>query len=113
MKKGQEEKQTLIAKQEILDSDEQERVIHDLKMQAWRQSSQARMLFSSIFFGLAALFAVIFVFSHINPWMASHQHAFRDLLPHSLFQIFYILTGINCLLVGLFVRVFSSKKKNS
>ncbi len=94
-----------IASAEILDSDEQDAIVRDLEREANEQDSALRTVSCFTFRGIAALFALLFLYSAYMPMSMDHQSVFQDIVPHLVFQVFYIFTGLNFMNFGNFIKV--------
>ena len=87
-----------------LDSEEQDKVIKDLHEEAEAQSSQDRAIFYFLFLCIGAILLSCLVYSFLYPFDMSHQAAFRDLVPHGAFQIYYVFSAICFFIAALVVK---------
>lgn len=90
---------------EILSTEEQQRVIDELKTEASRQSGFFRNVFYVIFMGVAIAFLICLGYSFVQPWGLLHQQHFKDKIPHAAFLLYYALSAYCFIVAGLLVKV--------
>lgn len=90
---------------EILSTEEQQKVIDELKTEASQQSGFFRNVFFVIFMGVAIAFLVCLGYSFVQPWSLMHQQHFKDKIPHAAFLLYYALSAYCFIVAGLLVKV--------
>eukprot|EP01033_Poteriospumella_lacustris_P000102 gene102-gene273 len=89
---------------EILSTEEQQKVIDELKTEASQQSGFFRNVFFVIFMGVAIAFLVCLGYSFVQPWSLMHQQHFKDKIPHAAFLLYYALSAYCFIVAGLLVK---------
>lgn len=90
---------------EILSTEEQQKVIDELKKEASQQSGFFRHVFFVIFMGVAIAFLICLGYSFVQPWSLMHQQHFKDKIPHAAFLLYYALSAYCFIVAGLLVKV--------
>jgi hypothetical protein len=94
---------------EIISSEEQQKLIDDLKQQASSQTKTFRFYFYLLFLFIAGLFLVGFVCMTYYPWQLDHQRHFQSLIPVWAFQIYYLFSAYCFYVAAQLVNVRNSK----
>jgi len=104
MAKSAEEKgdYDLLNTGELLDQDEQQRVIDELLAEAQQISASGRKWFRVIYMVLGVLFFTLLGESFLRPFEMNHQRVFENLVPHIFFQVYYVCMCA-CFLLGGYV----------
>ena len=84
---------------ELLDQDEQQRVVDELLAEAQQISSSGRKWFRVIYVFLGVLFFTLLGESFVRPFEMNHQRVFENLVPHIFFQVYYVCMCA-CFLLG-------------
>lgn len=79
---------------EPLDSDEQEQVVKDLKVQIVKQSKRWRIAFCIGYSLIAVIFLFCAAYGSFFPWRFHHQYIFANHLHFAIFQCYYFLSFI-------------------
>lgn len=90
---------------EILSTEDQQKVIDELKAEASQQSGFFRNAFFVIFMGVAFAFLICLGYSFVQPWGLMHQQHFKDKIPHAAFLLYYALSAYCFVVAGLLVKV--------
>ena len=88
-----------------IDSNEQEEIIHSLKVAALVQSDNIRAMFTFVFAAISFLFVIFFVYGTFFPWHIRHASIFKELIVWEAFQIFYIVSAFNFYIAWSIVKV--------
>jgi hypothetical protein len=79
---------------EPMDSEEQDKVYNDLRLQIHLQAESWRFAFCLGFSGISLLFLGCFLYGTFFPWKFQHQYVFAEHLHFSVFQAYYFLSFI-------------------
>ena len=100
------------ASNEPLDSDEQDKIITELREQAIAQAEWAKSVLFYLFLMIAIGFAIMSVATILSPWQISHQSVFKDLLSIEVFEVYYAVSSINTAVLAFAVKVLNYMHKN-
>jgi len=84
---------------ELLDEDEQQRVVNELLAEAQEISATGRKWFRIVYLVLGVLFFTLLGESFLRPFEMNHQRVFENLVPHIFFQVYYVCMSA-CFLLG-------------
>lgn len=90
---------------DILDTNEQEKVVDELRLEAQRQTDKARSMFQVLLWTAAVGFAGCFISGFWAPWAMDHEYVFRSLIPYELFQVYYFGSAITFSILAVIVKV--------
>ena len=75
-----------------IDDDEQVKIITELREKAANHATSTRFWFCNIFRVIAVLLHITLLYSFWFPWSLEHQKHFEGIVPHRLFQAFYVVS---------------------
>jgi len=87
---------------ELLDESEQDKIIDDLKQEAYSQSQWNREVFHYLYLAVSMLYVVCMYYTYQIPYSMGHQRIFEDVVQIRSFYVFY--TGsVYCSIVAAFI----------
>ena len=88
-----------------IDESEQNEIIRKLRVDAKAQGDHARNIFHGLYWIIAAVYSMLFLYSKVLPYTIDHQKYFMHIVSLETFQVFYVASTINFLLLASLVKV--------
>ena len=85
----------------VLDEEEQDRVVAEMRKDVERQIGNARKYFYGLLLALCVIMLTCLVYSTLHPFEMEHQAHFKEHVPHWAFQLYYFVSSLCFLLAAL------------